>query len=124
MKIVDQNNLEITAPDLTKGKLVPDKLFVKHHDAVPAVTEQSHYETVAEYPNGGKDVRKVIDIPAQDVIDAWDEYEDVLRYVEYTVEELEKINQPTADDDRDSMLVNLEMRLTMLELGIQTNEVK
>lgn len=98
MKIVDQNNLEITAPDLTKGKLVPDKLFVKHHVAVPAVAEQSHYETVAEYPNGGKDVRKVIDVPAQEAMEAWDEYEEVMRYVPFTPEELEQQNKPSELD--------------------------
>ena len=31
----------------------------------------SHYETVAEYPNGGRDVRKVIDVPGVPAQAAW-----------------------------------------------------
>ena len=29
------------------------------------IPEVSHYETIAEYPNGGKDVIKIIDEPGQ-----------------------------------------------------------
>ncbi len=118
MKIVDQNNLEITAPDLTKGKLVPDKLFVKHHEAVPAAAEQSHYETVAEYPNGGRDIRKVIDVPAQDAIDAWDEYEEVMRYVPFTQEELEQQNKPSELDSIRANIAYLAMMTGNME-GMQ-----
>lgn len=41
--------------DLTKGQLICDTL----EKIVPeqeAVAEEGHYETIAEYPNGGKDV--------------------------------------------------------------------
>ena len=58
------------------------------HPAQEGVPELSHYETVAEYPNGGKDVRKVIDregVPAQD---AWTEQVPIQRYIRYTAEEL------------------------------------
>ena len=44
-----------------------------HHDAVVGRQEQGHYETVAEYPNGGKDVRWVIDVPSVTASDAYDE---------------------------------------------------
>lgn len=52
-----------------------------HHDAIP---EQFRYETIKDYPNGGKDVIKVVEIEGHP---AWDEeiYESV--YVEYTKKE-------------------------------------
>ena len=50
--------------------------------------------------------------------DAWDEYETVQRYIPYTDEELEAMNAPSHQDDMDGMLIDHELRLTMLELGI------
>lgn len=87
MKFIDSNGVEIANPDLTKGYLKTETQTV-HHDAVEAVEEVSHYETVAEYPNGGKDVRKVVDVPGVAAKKAYDEEVDVQRYVLYTAEEL------------------------------------
>ena len=122
MKILDENNVELPSPDLSKGHLVEERLFISHHPAVEAVEEQWHYETVAEYPNGGKDVAKVIDAPGVEAKDAWDEYETIQRYVPYTEEELaameEARNKPTPQDDADAMMIDHEYRLTILELGL------
>ena len=60
MKIIDENGAAIENPDLTLGYLVDDTEPVEH-PAVEGVEEVSHYETVTEYPGGGRDVRKVID---------------------------------------------------------------
>ena len=87
MKILDETGAVIENPDLTLGYLISSTEPVEH-PAVAAVPETSHYETVAEYPNGGKDVRKVIDregVPAQD---AWTEQVPIQRYIRYTAEEL------------------------------------
>ena len=84
MRILDENNMEIVSPDLSLGYLVQEEIFVAHHEATEAVEEQWHYETVAEYPNGGKDVTKVIDVPGVEAQEAWDEYETILRYIRYT----------------------------------------
>ena len=51
-------------------------------------------------------------------ISSWDEYETVQRYIPYTDEELEAMNAPSPQDDMDGMLIDHELRLTMLELGI------
>ena len=56
---------ELKEYDLNKGHLELDKLFIRHHEAVEEIKEQWHYETIAEYPNGGRDVSKVIDVPYQ-----------------------------------------------------------
>ena len=118
MRILDENNVELQSPDLSKGRLVEERLFISHHPAVEAVAEQWHYETAAVYENGGRDVKKVIDIPGVEAKDAWDEYETVQRYIPYTDEELDAQNAPSPQDDMDAMLVDHELRLTMLELGI------
>ena len=86
---------ELKEYDLNKGHLKLDKLFIRHHEAVEEIKEQWHYETIAEYPNGGKDVSKVIDVPYQAPQEAFDEYEDIYVYIPYTDEELEKLNKPS-----------------------------
>lgn len=87
MKIIDINGNPIESPDLTKGYLKPETQTI-HHDAVAGVEEVSHYETIAEYPNGGKDVQRVVDVPGVEAKDAWDEEEQVQVYHLYTAEEL------------------------------------
>lgn len=87
MKIIDENGSVVENPDLTAGYLAADTEAVEH-PAQDAVEELSHYETVAEYPNGGKDVRKVIDRAAVPAAPAWTEQLPVRRYIRYTAEEL------------------------------------
>ena len=87
MKIIDINGTPMESPDLALGWL-EDKTQTIHHDAVAGVEEVSHYETLAEYPNGGKDVQKVVDVPGVEAKDAWDEEEQVQVYHLYTAEEL------------------------------------
>lgn len=87
MKIIDENGAALENPDLTLSWL-RDETEAMKHPAQAGVPELSHYETVAEYPNGGKDVRKIIDregIPARD---AWTEQVPIQRYIRYTAEEL------------------------------------
>lgn len=102
MRIFDINNIELTNPDLSRGYLKEDRIFVKHHEAVEPVEEQWHYEVIAEYPNGGKDIKKVIDVAGVEAKAAWDEYEDIQRYIEYTEDELKEMednnNKPTLED--------------------------
>ena len=87
MKILDETGAVVENPDLTLGYLVDDTEPVEH-PAVEGVEEVSHYETVAEYPNGGRDVRKVIDVPGVPAQAAWTEQMPVQRYIRYTAEEL------------------------------------
>ena len=139
MNIIDEHGIPIENPDLTKGYLKQETQTV-HHDAVAGVEEVSHYETLAEYPNGGKDVRKVVDVPGVEAKDAWDEEEQVQVYHVYTAEELaeqEKAREEAqqrqealdklpetlealtaAQTDTDSLMVDQEYRLTLLELGL------
>ena len=87
MKIIDETGVVVENPDLTLGYLVDDTEPVEH-PAVEGVEEVSHYETVAEYPNGGKDVQRVVDVPGVPAQAAWLEQVPVQRYIRYTDEEL------------------------------------
>ena len=117
MRIYDNNDVELASPDLSLGYLVEDRRLIAHHDSVEAVAEAGHWETVAEYPNGGKDVAWVVDVPGVEARDAWDEYEDIFRYVSYTEEELAQIeaekNKPTAEQ----RIAELEEAMELLLYG-------
>lgn len=92
MKIYDKDKRNIIAnADLNKGYLVADKLFVKHHEAIPAIAGQGHRETIREYPNGSKDVQWVWDTEPVPAVAAYDEYEDIQVFIPYTDEEKQKV---------------------------------
>ena len=101
MKIYNEQMELIENPDLTLGYLKNDVRII-HHDAVEEVLEQWHYKTIKEYPNGSKDIEKVIDVQGVQACDAWDEEIRIKVYVPYTQEELDAIdkekNKPTVED--------------------------
>lgn len=105
MRVFNQDKTaELTEYDLEKGHLIDDEIVTEHaaeiihHPAVEAVEKQSHYEVIAEYPNGGKDVQEVIDVEAVEGREAYDEvireayteHEPIQIYIPYTESELKK----------------------------------
>lgn len=142
MTIIDEHDNPIDNPDLTLGWLKNDPEVI-HHEAVEAVEPVTHYE-YKTYPNGGRDRITVVDVPGVEAKDAWDETIERQRYILYTAEELaEKQAQEEADrkrqealdrlpetlaaltaaqTDTDSLMVDQEYRLTMLELGVTPEE--
>ena len=139
MKILDETGAVVENPDLTLGYLTTSTEEVAH-PAVEGVEEQWHWETVTEYPNGGRDVRKVIDVPGVPAQAAWTEQVPIQKYVRYTAEELaarekERQKQEAKDKlpetvaalqaalaDADEMNVDQAYRLTLLELGVTDDE--
>ena len=88
MEVYNQDKTQIIENyDLTKGKLVNDTILVDIPE-VQAVEEQYHYETVATYDNGGKDVKKVIDVAGVEYSPARQEKKEILIYVPFSEEEL------------------------------------
>ena len=87
MRILDSNNNELTTYDSALGYL-KNETITKHIPAVEGVEELSHYVTVREYPNGGKDVERVIDWKGVEAVPEHDEEEEIYRYTLYTEEEL------------------------------------
>ena len=100
-EIYNEQMERIENPDLTLGCLRPGTRTV-HHEAVEGIEEVWHYETIAEYENGGMDVRRVVDEPGVEAQAAWDEEIPIQIYVPYTQEELDRMeaerNKPTTDE--------------------------
>ena len=101
MEIYNESMERIENPDVSLGYLTASTRTL-HHEAVEGVDEVWHYEVVAEYPNGGKDVKKVIDVPGVQSREAWDEEIEIQIYHQYTQEELDAIeaekNKPTQEE--------------------------
>ncbi len=87
MKILDETGAVVENPDLTLGYLTGSTEEVTH-PAVEGVEEQWHWETVTEYPGGGRDVRKVVDRPGVQAQEEWVEKVPIQKYIRYTAEEL------------------------------------
>ena len=122
MRIFDQNGNELNANsvDYEKGYLEKDRLFIRHHESVEAVEEVFHYEYTV-YPNCGKERNKIIDVEAVEAVDAWDEYEDILRYVPYTAEELaerEAMEREEYEKSPEYRIAELEAALDLLLSGV------
>lgn len=117
MQIIDINGNPIENPDLTLGYLKPETQTI-HHDAVAGVEEVSHYETLAEYPNGGKDVQKVVDVPGVAAQEAYDEEVEAQRYVLYTAEELAEQEKARKEAEEKAQLPTAEERLSALEAAM------
>ena len=121
MKILDENGIVIMEPDLTLGRLIDDTEPLKH-PAVEAVPELAHYETVAEYPGGGRDVRRVVDQPGTAARAAWTEQVPIQRYIRYTEAELTALakeqEHQQAQDKMPETVAGLAQQLTDLQLAL------
>ena len=116
MNIYDEQGNPVMDYDPEKGRL-ERKVRVHHHEAVEAVEEQGHWETIAEYPEtGGKDVQWVVDVPGVEAREAWDEEETYWLYIPYTEEELAQMeadrNQPTPEERVKELEEALELLLS------------
>ena len=84
--------------------------------------EQWHWETVTEYPNGGRDVRKVIDVSGVPAQAAWTEQVPIQKYIRYTAEELaaqeEARKKAEAREKLPETVADLMQQLTDLQLAL------
>lgn len=138
------NELKLEDIDLNAGKLV-DEIITVHHDAVEGVEEVSHVEVLKEYyetgPDGepvldedghkivfGKDVKTIIDVPGVEAKPAYDEQEEIQRYIPYTAEELDKIAKEKTDAQASAAVADAEksaIRLIMQKItpSLSTDEL-
>ena len=121
MKIIDETGTVVENPDLALGYLVGGTEPVEH-PAVEGVEEQWHWETVAEYPSGGRDVQRVVDVPGVPARPAWTEQLPIKRYIRYTAEELaaqeEARKKQEAKDKLPDTVADLMQQLTDLQLAL------
>lgn len=123
-EIYNENMERIERPDMTLGYL-KSSTRTKHHEAVEGVQEVWHYETIAEYPNGGKDVRKVVDVPGVIAQTAWDEEIPIQIYVPYTQEEMDAdYVEPEPKPSTDERVAQLEAQNeALLECLLEMSEI-
>ena len=92
MRVFNINKTEeLKEYDLNLGHLEKD-ILVTHVEAVEGVEGKGHYKTVREYPNGGKDVEWVVDVPRVEAVEEHDEVEDIYIYIPFTEKEIAKKN--------------------------------
>lgn len=98
MRILDENGIELDAPDLEAGHLVTETIVLEHHEAVPEVPKVTERELVDEAATGSlyRVVTVQEHVPAKP---AWDETEEISRYVPYTDEELAERAAAKAEEE-------------------------
>lgn len=146
MRILDinDNELQIENLDLELGRLINDKIFIKHHDAIPSSPGKSHYWPSKYFFTDGShyivnseddphviyideekekfgwnvlkgepkreihgiSLQLVIDSPAVEGREAWDEYEDIQRYILYTEDELALIKAKKEKEEKQKNFIN------------------
>lgn len=114
MEVYDRAGNLLDEYDLELGWL-KNEVHTVHHDAVEGVREVYHHETVREYLNGGKDVRKVIDVPGVEAREAWDEEVRYQVYVPYTDEELAEMR---SQQEKQAKQLTIEQRLEENEAAL------
>jgi hypothetical protein len=87
MKVYNKEKTKILEEyDLIRGYIKEDTIEV-HYPEVKGVEEKGHYETIREYPNGGKDVEWVIDVAGVEYKPDRYEEEQIYVYITYEGEE-------------------------------------
>lgn len=117
MKIFNQEKTEelnYEDLDFTKGHLIYDKLFIKHHNFVPEKPAKTASQVAEElkseglkveeindklyliektFENGGRTVKEIKEEPFVPAVEEYDEYEDIQVYKPYTEDELLEIEK-------------------------------
>ena len=104
MKVYNQEKTKVLENyDLRFGKLVCDVLETLVPEQKP-VEEKFHFETIKEYPNGGKELKKVIDVPSSAGVKEHIEKENIKVFIPYSEQELEQIKLTTLRLERNALL--------------------
>lgn len=106
MRIIDENGAEIENPDLELGRLEPERLLAAHHDEVPEKERiEEEGEPIWQNPDDPENALIPIVVVQEyaPAVPAWDEYEDVMRYVRYTQEELDGIAAKRAEEEAERL---------------------
>lgn len=118
MKIYNEKMERLEKPDLSIGWL-EERVHTIHHAATEAVEEIWHHEVIAEYPNGGRDVRRVIDRPGVEGKEAWDEHVEIQVYHLYTAEELaDRAQKPTIEERVSNLEKEMELLCSRIEKAL------
>ncbi len=119
MKVYDITKKQmLNEYDLEKGYLKEDTI-TNHIPEIQEVKEQGHYETIKEYPNGGKDVVWVVEKPGIEYQPAKEEIEDIYVYVPYTSEELIENKKMLLREKRELLLRAFDIYKANVNYGVE-----
>lgn len=107
--------------DFDAGYLV-DKEEVIHHDAIQEKEEIGHYQVLAEYENGGKDIAWIVDEEGIKGQDAYDEVIQYKIYVPYSKEYIEHRQLIAQYKDLWNKLLRSDYKLLKYLEGYYTDE--
>lgn len=138
MIVLDENGVVVENPDLETGHLVDSVIDVDHTWVVDKPST-GHWETVAEYPNGGKDISWVIDEDEEGhwetkdkdgnvisnfdgfIPDDWPKEEThssvwcFCKYVKYTEDELEEMKRLQTEAEKNELISSLKDELAKFD---------
>lgn len=114
IEIYNEDMERIENPDLSLGWL-EDTTRTLHHEEIQGVEERGHYETIAEYPNGGKDIAWIVDVPGVEHVPAWNEEIPIQIYHPYTQEELDRMEEERNKPTQEERISALEAQLAAYE---------
>lgn len=122
MKVYDETKTRILEQyDLEKGYLKEDTI-TNYFEEVQEVKEQGHFETIREYPNGGKDVEWVVEVEGVEYQPAREEIEDICVYVPYTSEELLENKKILLRERREPLLAAFDKYKSNINYGIESED--
>lgn len=108
--------------DLELGRLEIKEEII-HHDAIEGVKELGHYEVIAEYPNGGKDIKWIVDTPEIEAQDAYDEVFTYQVYIPYTENYLAQRQCEKDIQEYQDLLAQTDYQVLKYMEGLYTEEV-
>lgn len=115
-KVLNENDY-----DLKNGYLKDDTITI-HHDKIIGQEEEGHYETIAEYENGGKDVEWIIDKPYIESIEAYDEEIQIKVFIPYSKEELRIRDIQVQISENKRLLFDSDYKAIKYAEGLYTEE--
>jgi hypothetical protein len=119
MKVYNETKTqELKEYDPKKGYLKRDTI-THYFEEVKEVKEQGHYVTIAEYPNGGKDVEWVVDVEGVEYQPSREEVEDVYVYVPYTEKELLENKKLLLREKREPLLTAFDKYKSNVNYGVE-----
>lgn len=106
MRILDEDGNELDSYDESNGYVEEEEINGTYHEAQEEVQEEFHWKVIKEYPNGGQDLEKVVDVPYIAPHEAYYEKETILRYHPYTEEQLKQIADEKAEIENKEAKLN------------------
>lgn len=93
-----------------------------HHERIDGREEEGHYEVLREYPNGGRDVGWVVDVPGIETQEAYDEVIEYQIYKRYSDAHITRLNLERQVKEFQDLLTQSDYHALKYAEGLYTEE--